>query len=146
MSCCPPPTRCAARVSELAATGRRVLLLGRTDAALAGQELPAGVQPISLVTLTEQVRPDAEETLNYFKDQDVRIKIISGDNPTTVAAIARRVGLELGPDAVVDARTIGEDPEELREIAERTTFSAGCRRSRSGRWCRRCSATATWWR
>ncbi len=109
-----------ARVSELAATGRRVLLLGRTDTALAGQELPAGVQPISLVTLTEQVRPDAEETLNYFKDQGVRIKIISGDNPTTVAAIARRVGLELGADSVVDARTIGEDPEELREIAERT--------------------------
>ena len=80
-----------------------------------------GCSPVALVTLTEQVRPDAKETLDYFKEQGVRVKIISGDNPTTVGAIATRVGLELGPDSVVDARTIGEDPEELREIAEKTT-------------------------
>ena len=109
------------RVAELAATGRRVLLLGRADAELHGQELPPGMRTTALVTLTEQVRPDAEETLNYFKDQGVAIKIISGDNPTTVAAIARRVGLDVPADAVVDARTIGEDAEELRELVERTT-------------------------
>lgn len=109
------------RVSELAATGRRVLLLARSDDPLEGQQLPSGLTPVSLVTLTEQVRPDAKDTLDYFKDQGVRVKIISGDNPTTVGAIAARVGLELGPDSVVDARTLGEDPEELREIAERTT-------------------------
>jgi cation-transporting ATPase E len=109
------------RVSELAATGRRVLLLARSDAPLEGQQLPSAVSPVSLVTLTEQVRPDAKDTLDYFKEQGVRVKIISGDNPTTVGAIATRVGLELGPDSVVDARTIGEDPEELREIAEKTT-------------------------
>src|SRR6476620_3577195 len=110
-----------ARVSELASTGRRVLLLARSDAPLEGQTLPSGVTSVGLITLTEQVRPDAKETLQYFKDQGVRVKIISGDNPTTVAAIATRVGLELGPDSVVDARTIGDDPEELREIAEKTT-------------------------
>lgn len=109
------------RVAELAATGRRVLLLGCADAELHGQELPPGMRTLALVTLTEQVRPDAEETLNYFKDQGVAIKIISGDNPTTVAAIARRVGLDVPPESVVDARTIGEDAEELRELVERTT-------------------------
>ena len=109
------------RVAELAATGRRVLLLGRSPAALQGQELPAQMTPAALVTLTEQVRPDAQETLEYFADQGVSIKVISGDNPTTVAAIARRVGLDVPPEALVDARTIGEDPEELREIVERTT-------------------------
>jgi cation-transporting ATPase E len=108
------------RVNELASTGRRVLLLARSDSPLSGQDLPTGITPVSLVTLTEQVRPDAKDTLDYFKEQGVRVKIISGDNPTTVAAIATRVGLELGPDAVVDARTLGEDPEELREIAEKT--------------------------
>ena len=60
-----------ARVSELAATGRRVLLLARSDEELRGQELPAGVTSVALVTLTEQVRPDAAETLQYFKDQGV---------------------------------------------------------------------------
>ncbi len=109
------------KVSELAATGRRVLLLSRSDAALQGQELPTGMAPEALITLTEQLRPDAAETLQYFKDQGVRVKIISGDNPTTVGAIARRVGLDVGPDDLVDARKIGVDPEELREIAEQTT-------------------------
>ncbi|MTD16819.1 HAD-IC family P-type ATPase [Nakamurella sp. YIM 132087] len=109
------------KVSELAATGRRVLLLSNTDAALSGQELPAGMVPRALVVLAEQVRPDAKDTLDYFKEQGVAIKIISGDNPTTVAAIARRVGLEFDDDGFVDARTIGEDAEELREIVEKTT-------------------------
>ena len=115
--------RSAARPGQRtgAATGRRVLLLARSDAPLEGQTLPSGVTSVGLITLTEQVRPDAKETLQYFKDQGVRVKIISGDNPTTVGAIATRVGLELGPDSVVDARTIGDDPEELREIAEKTT-------------------------
>ncbi len=110
-----------ARVSELAATGRRVLLLAQSESPLHGQDVPPDIASVALVTLTEQVRPDARETLQYFRDQGVRIKIISGDNPTTVAAIARRVGLELGPDSVVDARAIGEDPDELREIVGRTT-------------------------
>ncbi len=109
------------RVGELAATGRRVLLLAKSESPLHGQDLPTDITSVSLVTLTEQVRPDARETLEYFREQGVRIKIISGDNPTTVAAIARRVGLDLGPDAVVDARTIGEDPEELRGIVQKTT-------------------------
>ncbi|OJV30898.1 MAG: ATPase [Actinobacteria bacterium 69-20] len=108
-----------ARVTELAETGRRVLLLVRADGELSGQDLPAGLHPAALVTLTEQVRPDAAETLAYFRRQGVDIKVISGDNPTTVAAIARRVGLDV--DHAVDARTLGSDSEELREIAVKTT-------------------------
>ena len=110
-----------ARVSELAATGRRVLALLRTDAPLdettRAETAPADARCLALVTLTEQVRPDAHQTLDYFRDQGVAIKIISGDNPTTVAAIARRVGLEVPEDHVVDARTIG--PEVGRSPARR---------------------------
>ncbi|GAA2010631.1 cation-transporting ATPase E [Nakamurella flavida] len=109
------------RVGELATTGRRVLLLSNTDQQLSGTELPGGLVHRALVVLSEQVRPDAKDTLNYFREQGVTIKIISGDNPTTVAAIARRVGLDVTDEQVVDARTLGEDPEELREIVERTT-------------------------
>ena len=57
-----------------------MLLLARSDAALQGQELPGGMAAVALVTLTEQVRPDAKDTLDYFKEQGVRVKIISGDN------------------------------------------------------------------
>jgi cation-transporting ATPase E len=107
------------QVSTLAATGRRVLLLGRSGTAITDATLPADLRPTALVTLTEQVRPDAAQTLAYFAEQDVTVKVISGDNPTTVAAIATRVGLD--GSAAVDARTIGGQPDELTEIASATT-------------------------
>lgn len=106
-------------VTTLAQTGRRVLLLADAPKPLTGPEVPAELRPVALVTLMEQVRPDAAETLAYFREQGVAIKVISGDNPVTVAAIARRVGLDV--TEVVDARTIGTDPQELREIAARAT-------------------------
>ena len=109
-----------ARVADLAASGRRVLALVR-GAAAGPDGLPVEARCVALVTLTEQVRPDAAETLRYFAEQGVTIKVISGDNPTTVATIARRVGLDVGPDDLVDARTLGTDPAELREVVERVT-------------------------
>ena len=108
-------------VRAMARTGQRVVLLGHSDAALDGQQLPPGLRALALVTLTEQVRPDAKVTLDFFASQGVDVKIISGDNPETVAAIARRVGLELSADRLVDARTIGTDVEELRQVVGRTT-------------------------
>ncbi|MCU1452228.1 MAG: ATPase, P-type (transporting), superfamily, subfamily [Acidimicrobiales bacterium] len=108
-----------ARVHELSSTGRRVLLVGASDQPLAGDARPDDVQPVALVTLTEQVRPDAAETLEYFASQGIAIKVISGDNPTTVGAVATAVGLEVGTP--VDARTLGDEAEELREVVEATT-------------------------
>jgi len=104
------------RADEIAATGNRVLLLARCDA-LAGDELPSRIEPIALVLLEEKVRPDAAETLAYFHDQGVSLKVISGDNPRTVGAVARRVGL---PDAgePIDARELPEDIDELAEILD----------------------------
>jgi cation-transporting P-type ATPase E len=89
----PPGDPVRVRADELAAEGRRVLLLGRADH-LDGETLPAGLVPTALVMLEERVRPDAADTLRYFSEQGVALKVISGDNPRTVAAVARRVGLE----------------------------------------------------
>ncbi len=106
-------------VARLAESGRRVVLLAASDIDLTDPTLPSDLAPAALVTLTEQVRPDAKETLAYFREQDVAIKVISGDNPVTVGAVARAVGLEVGEP--VDARTLPEDPEQLREILSHTT-------------------------
>lgn len=104
-----------AQVAELAEAGRRVVLLARSEGLPASGNLPAGVEPAALVTLTEQVRPDAAATLRYFREQGVAVKVVSGDNPVTVAAVAREVGLEVGEP--VDARTLADDdPEALREV------------------------------
>ena len=70
----------------------------------------------ALVTLAEQIRPDARDTLDYFRSQDVAIKVISGDNPVTVGAIATSVGLDVGDP--VDALEVGDQPEDLVELID----------------------------
>jgi cation-transporting ATPase E len=107
------------RVAELARSARRVVLLARSEQHLDSPSLPDDLTPAGLVRLTEQIRPDARDTLSYFADEDVIVKIVSGDNPETVAAVAREVGLDAG--VPVDARTLGDDPDELREVLARTT-------------------------
>ncbi|WP_345508219.1 HAD-IC family P-type ATPase [Terrabacter aeriphilus] len=113
--------RIRAQVAELADSGRRVVLLARSEAHLTDATLPADLTPAALVTLTEQVRPDAKDTLAYFAEQDVAIKVISGDNPVTVASVGRTVGLDVGEP--VDARTLPDDEDALREVlATHTVF------------------------
>jgi len=105
-----------------AKTGLRVVMLGHSQAALDGhQELPPDLRSLALVSLTEQVRPDAKDTLDYFASQGVHVKIISGDNPQTVGAIARRVGLDLPDGRLCDARTVDTDVEGLRAVVQETT-------------------------
>ncbi len=104
-------------VTGLASSGQRVLLLARAPAPLASESLPERLDPAALLLFEERVRPDASDTLRYFTDQGVTIKVISGDNPVTVAAVARRAGV---PDVgePVDARSMPEDPEELAGVLE----------------------------
>ncbi len=110
-----------AQVEELAGTGRRVVLLARSSAALEGDSLPSGLEPVALATLKERIRPDAAATLRYFTEQGVTIKVLSGDNPQTVGHIAAEVGLDVGEP--VDARTLPDDPEGLAApIASGTVF------------------------
>ena len=105
------------RVDELSERGRRVLLLAATAGALDGEELPAGLCPSALVVLDEQVREAAPDTISYFGRQGVAVKVISGDSPVTVGAVAGRVGVP-GADDPVDARTLPEDLDELAEVLE----------------------------
>src|SRR5262245_12002915 len=101
------------RAAELASAGYRVLLLARAPA-LDGEPLPAGIEPVALVTMQERLRPDAKHTLDYFASQGVAVRLISADHAATVSAIARRLGLA-GADAgrVLVARELPEDAGEL---------------------------------
>jgi cation-transporting ATPase E len=105
------------QANELAATGSRVLLFARTDAALAGEQLPPDLRAVALLLMTEKVRPDAAETLQYFAEQGVQLRVISGDNPRTVGAVAARVGLP-NAEAVFDARELPEDREAMADVLE----------------------------
>jgi cation-transporting ATPase E len=103
-----------------AADGKRVLALAGTDEALTSGTLPGGLRPAAVVVLGDRVRPEAAATIEYFARQNVAIKVISGDgdHPSTVSAIAARVGV-LNPGNVVDARELPEDPNRLAEVMER---------------------------
>jgi cation-transporting ATPase E len=109
------------QAESAAATGSRVVLLARTDSGLTGEDLPPGLRPAALVILGDRPRADAQETLRYFAEQDVTVKVISGDHPGTVAAIAGRLGLQ-GSEDPVDARTMTEDPQELADLLESHTI------------------------
>ncbi len=109
-----------ARAQTQAAGGRRVLVLAWTETPLRGDALPKGLRPIAILSLGDRIRTDAAQTLQYFAKQGVTAKVISGDHPQTVAAIAREVGV-VGSQNVVDARTLPSDSEELAEIMENTT-------------------------
>jgi cation-transporting ATPase E len=84
--------------------------------------LPRGLKAVALVTLEEVVRPDAEATLAAFATQGVAVKIISGDNPRTVLAIARRVGLPDSAEAISGAELAALSPEERAKALDRVTI------------------------
>ena len=105
------------KAREHAEAGRRVVLLGRTEAALDGGGPPAGLVPVAYVILTDRVRETASTTLAYFEKQGVEVKVISGDHPETVAAVARRVGLS-GAETPFDAKALPEDREQLAEVLD----------------------------
>ncbi|MET3934449.1 cation-transporting ATPase E [Arthrobacter sp. OAP107] len=118
------PNRVLDMATVLAATGLRTLVLAHTAATIRGGRvdepaLPSALAPAVLLTFREQVRPDASRTLAFFRDQGVGLRIISGDDPRTVAAVAREVGV--APDGGFDARQLPEDPEAMAELMEHQT-------------------------
>jgi cation-transporting P-type ATPase E len=107
------------RFESIASAGRRVLLLARSDVALVGEELPDGLEAAALVLFEERIRDDAADTIRYFLDQGVVCKVISGDSPRTVGAVASRIGI-VDADCPVDGRELPDDTGELGELLDRT--------------------------
>ena len=122
------------RARQIAAQGARVVALARSRSPwrlIPGEEeprLPDDLEAAGIVILTEEIRPDAAETLAYFRQQGVDAKVISGDSPETVAAVARQAGVT-APDGgelvALDARTLpagagsGQETEEdLERLAD----------------------------
>jgi magnesium-transporting ATPase (P-type) len=106
------------RTELLATDGKRVVLLASAPGPVQGERLPADLSPRAFVVLGDRVRDDARPTVAYFHDQGVATKVVSGDHPRTVAAVAGRVGVP-GADAPVDARTLPAGPAELGGLLER---------------------------
>lgn len=122
-----------AKVNSYAELGERVLLLAKvssdsssvssvteTDKTFGDSPtICVNAHPIALVRCSERIRDDARKTLKWFREQGVRCRVISGDNPTTVAAVVAKVGLtgDRKP-AAMDARKLPEDINELAKVLE----------------------------
>ncbi|MCV7197711.1 cation-translocating P-type ATPase [Mycobacterium angelicum] len=110
----------AEQAEQLGAQGLRVLLLGAGDVAVDDPEAPGRITPVALVVLEQKVRPDAAETMDYFAAQNVSVKVISGDNAVSVAAVADKLGLH---GATMDARQLPTGTAELADALDScTTF------------------------
>ena len=102
-----------------AAEGKRVLVLAEGQGLVTEDSVPPVRKICGLCILTDQLRPSVDRTLNYFREQGVDIRIISGDNPLTVSMIARRAGLDSW-DRYVDASTL-KTAEDLDDACDRYT-------------------------
>jgi len=104
------------RANELAAEGRRVLLLGAAVRSPSQDAALPPIVPIALLIFDEVIRADAADTIGYLVEQGIAVKVISGDHPRTIAAVAARVGVP-GADRIIDARQLPEDPEAMAQAA-----------------------------
>ena len=100
-------------ITELASDGTRVLVFGTYDGVPDGKPLARPVTPLGYILLANPIREAAKETFQYFAEQGVEVKVISGDNPVTVSKVAAQAGIE-NAEHYVDASTL-QTPEEMKK-------------------------------
>lgn len=107
--------------SSYAQEGYRILVLAHSEQETKGTERPTGLEPLGLFLITDVIREEAPDTLAFFDSQGVDLKVISGDDPVTVSAIAKKAGLK-NADHYIDATTIKTSEEMQRAVAECSVF------------------------
>ena len=88
--------------------------------AIDGPNLPGDLTPSGIIVLSERLRPDAADTIRYLLSQGDTVKVISGDDPQTVATVAERVGVPVLGEPC-DARELSDDQSDLAELVENTS-------------------------
>jgi cation-transporting P-type ATPase E len=112
-----PDEGVGASVTRRTMAGERVVVLARCPRLPVDEVLPAGIEAAALVVLGDRVREAAPRTIRFFAEQGVSVRVLSGDDPRTVAAVCRQAGLD---DHGIDARRLPADEEELAEALERS--------------------------
>lgn len=109
------------QIATYSSKGYRVLVFAEYEGTLDRKPLTEPVLPLCFVMLANPIRKGAKETFTYFAENDVEIKVISGDNPLTVSVIAAEAGI-VGAERFVDASTLKEKEDYYRAVEEYTVF------------------------
>jgi cation-transporting P-type ATPase E len=122
------PDEVSAQAEQLIGEGLRVLIIcASSEELIYGEDdiehpsLPAGIQLLGLVALRDELRPDAKETIDHFRQAGIEPKVISGDHPGTVSVLARQAGLASENGAVSGYELEQMDDNQLAELAEKTS-------------------------
>ncbi len=110
----------SSEINHLLKEGFRVLVLARTEEKNY-EQLNLGTQALGYVVLANPIRENARKTFNYFAQQGVNIKVISGDNPQTVSAVAKRAGI-MGAEHFIDANLLKTEEDLDQAIESYTVF------------------------
>ena len=115
------PTNIKDMIEERAKLGERVLIVAKSNENIDEEsldKLTSTSTPVGIITLVDHIRDDAIETINWFKNNGVKIKIISGDNPNTVSTIAKRVGVE-NAEKCISLENL--NPQQVKTVADQYT-------------------------
>ncbi len=114
----PYPAKVEKIVKSYAQMGLRVIVLASSPVPIVGDKLPAVLKPVAIISIADNIREDAIETISWFKDNDVAVKVISGDNPVTVCEVAKRAGIK---DADKYISLEGLNEKEVESVANKYT-------------------------
>ncbi len=114
----PYPAKVERIVKQYAQMGLRVIVLAHSPATIVGDKLPSVMKPIAIISIADNIRDDAINTIKWFKENDVAVKVISGDNPITVAEVAKRAGIT---DADKFISLEGLNDKEVANVANQYT-------------------------
>lgn len=114
----PLPAKVERIVKQYAQMGLRVIVLAHSSTPIVGDKLPAILKPVAIISIADNIREDAIDTIKWFKENDVQVKVISGDNPITVSEVAKRAGIE-NADKFISLEGLNE--KEVENVANKYT-------------------------
>ncbi|MDE7264754.1 MAG: HAD-IC family P-type ATPase, partial [Clostridia bacterium] len=114
----PYPAKVEKIVKQYAQMGLRVIVLAHSPSPIVGDKLPAVLKPIAVISIADNIREDAIETIKWFGENDVNVKVISGDNPITVCEVAKRAGIK-NADKFISLEGLNE--KEVLNVANKYT-------------------------
>lgn len=108
-------------IDKYSGNGERIVVFGKANEEITGEAVTRAITPMAFIILENEIRETAKDTFEYFKQQGVAIKVISGDNPVTASRVAIKVGIE-NATHYVDATTLKTDDDITQAVEKYTVF------------------------